>query len=114
MTTMETPRTLTFRFHEFRPSDRKKLKETIVLDGGPQAFEAALRLYLVKWAEATWLTEYDIERIGKWTAIHFPDVAKAVVTMCRRELAGAQNEQAKKTYAVMIDEIQKHLSLVNA
>ncbi|WP_370301649.1 hypothetical protein [Pseudooceanicola sp.] len=101
MTDQENPRILTYRFHEFRPSDRKELRRVLAADGGRDAFVAALDIYLQKWAKADWLTEYDLERIAQWTALHFPDVAKQVEEMAARELSAAQMEQAKKTYATM-------------
>ena len=106
---MEDPKIITYRFHEFRPSDRAVLKQLLTGENGEQAFVAALGIYLRKWAEADWLTEYDLERIAKWTAIHFPSAAEAVETMTLRELSGARNEQAKKTYAVMAEAISKTL-----
>lgn len=97
-----TPKVLTYRFHEFRPSDRKALKQVIASgDEGHKQFVAALRVYLQKWAEADWLTEYDLERIGQWTAKHYPDLARQVADMAGRQRSQAEGEQARKTYAVM-------------
>jgi hypothetical protein len=106
---MEDPKIITYRFHEFRPSDRAALKQVLNGEHGQQVFVAALGIYLRKWAEADWLTEYDLERIAQWIAIHFPSAAKAVESMAVRELAGARNEQAKKTYAVMAEAITEKL-----
>ena len=111
---MMSPRILTYRFHEFRPSDRSALKEVLATAGGQGAFISALEIYLRKWAAANWLTDYDLTRIAKWTSAHFPDVAREVEVMVNRQLAGAQNEQAKKTYAVMSGAIRKSLSLAAA
>lgn len=107
---MEDPKIVTYRFHEFRPSDRAALKNLLTSANGSQIFVAAVALYLRKWAEADWLTEYDLERIAEWTARHFPGVARDVERMANRELASARNEQAKKTYAVMAEAIMKQLS----
>jgi hypothetical protein len=109
MKTVEDPKIITYRFHEFRPSDRAVLKQLLTEENGQQAFVAALGIYMRKWAEASWLTEYDLERIAQWTAIHFPSAAQAVESMASRELAGAQNEQAKKTYFVMAEAIKNTL-----
>lgn len=109
-----SPRILTYRFHEFRPSDRTILTEVLSADGGRAAFIAALEIYLGKWADANWLTEYDLTRIAKWTATHFPQVAHDVAIMVSRKRAGAQNEQAKKTYAVMSDALHVALSVKTA
>ncbi|PWE31158.1 hypothetical protein DDZ14_14135 [Maritimibacter sp. 55A14] len=101
MTSKENPKVLTYRFHEFRPSDRKALKGVLAEDGGSDLFVEALRIYLRKWADSDWLTEYDIERVGQWTVMHFPQVAQSVEDMAKKELASARNAQAKKTYKAM-------------
>lgn len=101
MSDATTPKILTYRFHEFRPSDRQALKKVLQEKDGRDKYVSALRIYLQKWADSDWLTEYDLERIGQWTVTHCPDVAGAVRLMARSELASAQNEQAKKTYSVM-------------
>lgn len=80
------PKTLTYRFHEFRPSDREALRAILVTEGGEALFLAALQIYLRKWADADWLTEYDLERIGQWTARHFPQVAFSVQEMADSEV----------------------------
>ena len=105
-----SPRILTYRFHEFRPSDRSVLREVLTMTGGQAAFISALEIYLRKWAAADWLTEYDLTRIAKWTVAHFPNVARDVEVMASRQFSGAQNEQAKRTYAVMVGAIQKSLA----
>lgn len=104
------PKTLTYRFHQFRPSDRQDLKKVLLSSNGQAAFVAALELYLQKWADADWLTEYDLERIAEWTSIHAPTTARAVEKRVREALSGAQGEQAKRTYSVMLSALRKHLN----
>lgn len=103
MSENQTPKILTFRFHEFRPSDRRALEEVLKGEEGRAAYVDALRIYLQGWAGADWLTEYDIERIGKWTATYFPEVSRAVEDMATSELRAAPNERARKTFQVMAE-----------
>ena len=109
-TSLHEPRTLTYRFHEFRPSDRNALREVLGAAGGEGAFIDALKIYLQKWAAADWLTEYDLERIARWTARHFPNVAGAVESMAESELSRAQSEQARRTYRVMLGSVRRELA----
>lgn len=93
---------LTHRFHEFSPSDRKVLR-CVLEHGGERTFMIALQIYLQKWADANWLAEDDIDRIGLWISAHFPDVASSARQMAKRHMAQANNSHAKKTYAAMVD-----------
>lgn len=102
MPAAESPTILTYRFHEFRPSDRKVLKQVLHEDGGKNLFIQALKIYLDKWSTADWLTEYDLERIAKWTAIHFPEVSAEVEDMAAKASKAAVTDQAKRTYDVMV------------
>ena len=110
MSLSDNPRVLTYRFHQFRPSDRAVLKTTALSEKGDQVFVAALELYLQKWADADWLTEYDLERIGQWTEVHLPKVSGLAHKMVCRKLSSAHNEQSKQTYTVMLRSLsnQKH------
>lgn len=98
------PETLTFKFHNFRPSDRDLVRSAALGNGGPQLFVAALRIYLGKWAVADWLSDYELERIAIWTALHLPrDVVDAARVLVASELDSSQTEQAQRTYSTFLE-----------
>lgn len=106
-----TPNILTYKFHDFRPSDRAVLKHVVSTDGGEAIFIAALEIYLKKWAVAEWLTEYEIERIAVWAGAHMPpSVLDKMRQMASRAKSSAQTENAKQTYSVMLEAVQKELA----
>lgn len=104
------PNVLTYKFHDFRPSDRAALRAVALSEGGEGLFLAALGIYLKKWANAEWLTEYEIERIAVWAGVHLPrPMIEKMAQIFSRERDAAQTENAKKTYQVMSLAIQKEL-----
>lgn len=105
-----TPNILTYKFHNFRPSDRMTLKEVVKVDGGEALFLAALEIYLKKWAVAEWLTEYELERIAIWAGAHLNvSVLRGMQQMSVRAKSCAQSENAKQTYSVMLEAVEKEL-----
>ena len=101
---------LTYRFHNFRPSDRLVLKQVVCTHGGEGVFLAALEVYLGKWARADFVTEYEIERIAVWVGAHLGrPLLEKIAAMADREQASARTENAKKTYATMLDAVSMEL-----
>jgi len=104
------PETLTYRFHKFRPSDRKELRQVLSEDGNVDVFVSALDIFLKKWAEGDWLADYDIERVAVWCAIHLgSDVNAEVARLLETELSASQTEQANRVYNTFQDEFRKNL-----
>lgn len=111
----DTPNVLTYKFHDFRPSDRIALKDVARAEGGEDVFLAALEIYLRKWANAEWLNEYKIERIAVWAGAHLPkSLLGKMHAKFSRERDGAQTENAKKTYSVMANAVEKELATLRA
>lgn len=86
---LPSPDALSFRFHQFRPSDRDELRRVARLPGGDAVFVAALARYLDGWAQGDWLQEYDIEVIAEWCVIHLSPLLPDLMAMAASKRGGS-------------------------
>lgn len=96
--TLPSPDVLTYRFHQFRPSDRDALRGVLGQPTGDVVFIRALERYLDTWADGTWLQEYDIEVIAEWCAIHARHLLPALNTLAQNKMGGSG--QVAQVYGV--------------
>lgn len=96
--TLPSPDVLTYRFHQFRPSDRDALRGVLSQPQGDAVFLRALERYLDTWAEGTWLQEYDIEVIAEWCAIHARQLLPGLDVLAQNKMGGPG--QALQVYGV--------------
>lgn len=108
-----SPKVLTYRFHDFRPSDRVVLRDALHCTAGDSAFCDALFIYMDKWASADWLQEYDIERIAIWIANVAPTetVDKLLAQAAKKSQIGTEN--ARKTYEVFVSSINSERKVLS-
>ncbi len=91
---LPSPDALTYRFHQFRPSDRDELRRVAALPNGDQVFIAALERYLDTWAAGTWLQEYDVEVIAEWCVIHIGPLVPDLSELARQKRTGPGQSDA--------------------
>lgn len=97
---LPSPDVLTYRFHQFRPSDRDALRDVLRQAQGEAVFIRALERYLDTWAEGTWLQEYDVEVIAEWCAIHARHLLPGLTTLAQGKMGGPG--QAAQVYGVFM------------
>jgi len=100
----KSPSRLMYLFGSFRPSERATLLESAKTDA--KAFNEALKVFLAKWAEASWLEEYNVERVGEWIAAKCPiSVQREARLIAERELdlAKADDTNRVRTYRAFVD-----------
>ncbi|ESZ01155.1 MULTISPECIES: hypothetical protein [unclassified Mesorhizobium] len=96
---------LMYLFGSFKPSERETLLDSATRDA--PAFVKALELFLQKWADASWLEEYNVERVGEWVSDKCPpSVRKAARELALVKLCGAPSENHTNTYQVFLGGIE--------
>ncbi|OHV63596.1 hypothetical protein LCM4576_29685 [Mesorhizobium sp. LCM 4576] len=93
---------LMYLFGSFRPSERAEL--SAAAEATPELFLNALGAFLAKWAEATWIEEYNVERVGEWIAAKCSTtIRNGALELARGELAKGGNEPIRvTTYRALI------------
>jgi len=88
---------LMYLFGSFKPSERAALLSAAT--DNRHAFMRALDVFLSKWAEASWLEEYNVERVGEWTAAKCPpEIVETAIKSAESKLALANAEDAASVY----------------
>lgn len=83
---------LMFLFGTFRPSERVVLLAAAQTQ--PGEFLGALESFLEKWADADWIEEYNVERVGEWIASKCPiQVRLSAMKMAQSEMNKATATQ---------------------
>lgn len=67
-------------FGSFRASDRREL--LILSQNNKDLFIRALNEFLLQWAQADWLDEGNVERVGRWISKNCNQDVKASVKQC--------------------------------
>lgn len=60
-----------YLFGSFKSSERRKLLK--VSQENESMFISGLEIFLDKWANADWIEEYNVERVGLWISKHCSD-----------------------------------------
>ena len=104
---LPSPDALSFRFHQFRPSDRDELRRVARLPGGDAVFVAALAHYLDGWAQRDWLQDDDIEVVAEWCVIHTSHLLPALTAMATSRRGGSgQSELVFGLFLTSLDSFE--------
>jgi hypothetical protein len=102
---------LSFAFGTFKPSDRRRLLEAANSgDSGELLFVEALVVYLEGWANADWLEEYNVERIGQWIAANCSSTLTAKVLATAESRKGGGSAIRHMTYSAVLNGIHSTTS----
>jgi hypothetical protein len=98
---MNSPNSLSYKFGNFSPSDRRDLLDVLQSEEGEEIFTKALVIYLEGWANADWLEAYSVEIIGEWIAKKAPSSVRSRLNKIVSSKIRSPKPNRKNTYLAL-------------